>query len=397
MNKVKDQYEAFPYPERDPADEAKRLITGSPSIPQELDHFVFAGQRDWSKPLRVLVAGGGTGDGLIQLTALMARYGKPCEAVYVDLSKASRKVAEARAKARGLTNIRFVTGSLLDAPELGEFDYIDCCGVLHHLSEPEEGFRALRSALAPDGGLGFMVYAPHGRSGVYPLQEAFGALFEGMAPKERLKKGRRLVEALPEGHPFRCNPNVNDHKSGDAGFYDLLLHSQDRAYDVTQLAQTLTRTGWELSGFTLPILYDLDWITPRPDHLNDIEAMALAEKLNGTIRTHTGYAVLAGEGPKVANGRNRSLVPHLKGVQATQLAQAVAKGQAVKLNTDGIFGQLSLPKQAAPLIAAVDGRRNLTEIAAMTNTDPISMGAIWGKVEAGLIRWGMLMYSGILR
>ena len=45
------------------AEERKRLITGSPSLPQEVDHFVFGGQRNWSEPLRVLVAGGGTGHG----------------------------------------------------------------------------------------------------------------------------------------------------------------------------------------------------------------------------------------------------------------------------------------------------------------------------------------------
>ena len=29
MSKVREQYEAFPYPERDPEEERKRLITGS--------------------------------------------------------------------------------------------------------------------------------------------------------------------------------------------------------------------------------------------------------------------------------------------------------------------------------------------------------------------------------
>ena len=67
MSEVKAQYEAFPYPARDPADEAKRLITGSPSHVLEIDHFLFQGRRDWTKPLRALIAGGGTGDGLIQL------------------------------------------------------------------------------------------------------------------------------------------------------------------------------------------------------------------------------------------------------------------------------------------------------------------------------------------
>lgn len=397
MDQVKDQYEAFPYPERDPKDEAKRLISGSPSHPLEIDHFVFGGQRDWSTPLRVLVAGGGTGDGLIQLAQMMVQAGKPCEITYVDLSRASREVAAARAAVRNLGSIRFVTGSLLDAPDLGEFDYIDCCGVLHHLPDPQAGFAALRAALAPGGGLGFMVYAPYGRSGVYPLQEAFGALFEGLSPKERLKAARKLMKALPDGHPFKGNPNLGDHHDSDAGFYDLLLHSQDRAFDVTELARTLAGAGWELSGFTMPALYDLKRLADVPEGLSDVEAMAVAEKLRGTIKTHVGYAVPAGEGRGAANGRNQSQVPHLKGVQARALAQAIAQGKNPPLSFGGVSARLNLPKQAAPLIAAIDGRRTLAEIAVVAKADPISMGMSWGRIEAELSGWGMLLYSGILR
>lgn len=397
MDKVKDQYEAYPYPERDPKDEAKRLISGSPSHPLEIDHFLFAGCRDWSNPLRVLVAGGGTGDGLIQLAQMLTQAGKPYEITYVDLSRASRKVAEARAKARKLTAIRFVTGSLLDAPDLGEFDYIDCCGVLHHLPEPVEGFRALRAALAPAGGMGFMVYAPYGRSGVYPLQEAFGALYGGLSPRERLKVARKIVRALPEGHPFKGNPNLGDHHDSDAGFYDLLLHSQDRAFDVPELIGVMAEAGWELSGFTMPALYDLSRITPVPEQLDQVQAMAIAEKLRGTIKTHVGYAVPSGQGRAAATGKNRALIPHLKGVQPRALAQAAAQGQAPKLSFAGVEARLSLPRQAAPLIAAIDGRRSLAEIAAATGTDPIGMGTIWPKVESELMGWGILLYSGILK
>ena len=314
MSKVKDQYETYPYPERDPADEAKRLITGSPSHPLEIDHFIYGGQRDWSQPLRVLCAGGGTGDGLIQLAQMMAQIGKPCEITYVDLSRASRKIAEARAKARNLTGITFITGSLLDAPDLGTFDYIDCCGVLHHLPDPAAGFAALRRALAPGGGLGFMVYAPYGRAGVYPLQEAFAALYGDMRPDARLKAARKIVNALPQGHPFKGNPNLGDHHDSDAGFYDLLLHSQDRAFAVPELLDVLQETGWVLSGFTMPALYDLGRITDVPDGMDVGTQMAVAEKLRGTIKTHVGYAVAAEGGQQPASGRHRALVPHIKGI-----------------------------------------------------------------------------------
>ncbi len=397
MSKVRDQYEAFPYPERDPGDEAKRLVTGSPSIPQEIDHFLFGGCRDWSEPLRILVAGGGTGDGLIQLTALLTRYGKPYQATYVDLSTASLKIAKARARARKLANITFLNDSLLNAPELGPFDYIDCCGVLHHLPDPAAGFRALRAALTPGGGMGFMVYAPYGRSGVYPLQEAFAALYGDLPPKDRLKAAQNVFARIPPGHPFKSNPNVNDHKNGDAGFYDLLLHSQDRAYDVTALFDILDETGWALSGFATPAPYDLSRFADAPEGLSGRETMALAEKLNGTIRTHTAYAASKDAPRQPAAGKNRALVPHIKGVQAALLAQAVSRGQSVKLSADGVSAALSLPRDSAPIIAATDGRRSLDDIARHTRTDPIGFGAVWGRIERALTPWGMLLYSSVMR
>jgi SAM-dependent methyltransferase len=185
QDEVQAQYEAYPYPERKPTDERKRLITGSPSLPVEMDHWLWGGKRDWSQPLRALIAGGGTGDALIQLAQTLTDAGRAYDITYIDMSVAARRIAEKRAAVRKLDGVTFVTGSPLDAGTYGPFDYIDCCGVLHHLPDPQAGFDALASALAPDGGLGVMVYAPHGRSGVYPLQAAFARLFDGLPPEQR--------------------------------------------------------------------------------------------------------------------------------------------------------------------------------------------------------------------
>ncbi|MFT8542489.1 class I SAM-dependent methyltransferase, partial [Acetobacter sp.] len=159
------QYEAYPYPERDPQDENRRLLIGSPSHLREVDYWVFGAQRPRSQALRVLVAGCGTGDGAIMLATQLARVARPAEVVCLDRSEKALSIAQARAKARSLDNIRFVQGSLTEPEslELGLFDYIDCCGVLHHLPDPVAALQTLERHLAPPAGMGVNVYEPDRR------------------------------------------------------------------------------------------------------------------------------------------------------------------------------------------------------------------------------------------
>jgi ubiquinone/menaquinone biosynthesis C-methylase UbiE len=110
------QYEAYPYPQRDPRDEARRLVVGSPGHLREIDHWVFGALRPASRPLRALVAGGGTGDATIMLAAQLAQAGRPGSVTYLDRSAAAMAVAQARAAARGLSNIVWEQRSLLDLP-----------------------------------------------------------------------------------------------------------------------------------------------------------------------------------------------------------------------------------------------------------------------------------------
>ncbi len=395
-DQVKSQYEAFPYPERDPKDEKKRLITGSPSHPLEMDHFLWAGQRDWSAPIKILVAGGGTGDALIQLAQTLTNARKKYEITYIDLSTASRAIAEKRAKARNLKRIEFVTGSLLDAPEMGEFDYIDCCGVLHHLPEPQEGFNALSQALKPDGGIGLMVYAPYGRSGVYPLQEAFNALYSDLSPEDRLKAASQVFNRLPPTHQFKTNPHVGDHKTGPAGFYDLLLHSTDQPFTIKALRATLEVAGLQMTGTPHALQYDLSrFLGQVPRELDEAEQMAIAEKLDGTIKHHVIYARRKdGSAPGRASGTDTD-IPHLRGIKPGVLAQNVAQKQEISITLFGTPFKIPVPKEAAPIIAAIDGR---TDIATLRRTtDPILWPKLWPGLEQELLRFGLMVYSHLLR
>ena len=366
------QYEAYPYPARDPADEAQRLITGSPSHILELNHFVFAGRRDYGRPFRVLVAGGGTGDGAIMLAQQLADADAAAEVVYIDVSEAARAVAEARAGARGLGNVRFHTLAIEDLADagLGRFDYIDCCGVIHHLEDPAAGLRALAGVLAGDGGMGVMVYGELGRTGVYPMQDLIRMLSEGESAGQRIAFARKVLGALPPTNWLKRNPFVGDYiDGGDAGLHDLLLHGRDRAYRVPEIAALAAAAGLRITAFIEPACYDpASYVRDRVlsvrfDRLTWIERCAAAELLAGNMRKHVFYAVKEGNpGPVVASPDDAGAVPHLRPAEVEAIAGRMRPGLALTATIDGVSLRFPLPPLARAMVERIDGERSLADI-----------------------------------
>lgn len=386
---VKDQYEVYPYPARDPADEARRLITGSPGFLPELNHYVFGGRGDFKRPLRVLVAGGGTGDGLIHLAQYLSASGGTHEVVYLDLSTASRTIAEARARTRNLSNIRFVTGSLLDVATLapGPYDYIDCCGVLHHLPDPEAGLAALAAQLKPSGGMGLMLYGEYGRAGVYPLQAALRQLTTGMTPQDQVATAKRLLAELPETNAFARNSFLVDHKTGDAGLYDLLLHSQDRAYTVPQLQALVEGSDLGITAWIEPCRYDPltylkdESLRARAAALPPAEQAALAERLCGSLKTHVIYAVPRARLNEAVAQPAPDLAPWLSGLPAGALAETLKTRGELAVSFEAERMVFAAPPRSAEIVALMDGRRTLGAIAESLGLDWTDFAAVYAPLH----------------
>jgi SAM-dependent methyltransferase len=368
------QYEAYPYPRRDPRDEAKRLIVGSPGHLREVDYWIFGARRPASQSLRALIAGGGTGDATIMLAQQMAREGRAGCVTWLDRSTAALKIAQARAATRGLTNIVWEQRSILELPGsgLGPFDYIDCCGVLHHLPDPAAGLRALLSVLAPGGGLGLMVYAPHGRTGVYMLQDALRLLAPmDEKPAERLDVAKRVMRHLPETAWLRRNSFLDDHvNGGDAGLYDLLLNPRDRAFNVRELNALLSNEGLTVTCWVEPVRYDPTRLLPDPrlrtriEMLAPVDRAALAEALAGNVSAHIVYCMRAKEQAERADFMAAAAVPVTREVSGADIANGIQPDGTITLVFDGLRLPLALPAQAAAILRLVDGRRSVGEIAA---------------------------------
>ncbi len=389
LPEVRNQYEALPYPPCNPQDDHKRLVrTWLEDLPM-INHYCFAGKQSFQKGFRALVAGGGTGDATIFLAEQLRHT--DAQIVHLDMSGASIALAKERAQIRGLANITWVHDSLLNLPALaaglGTFDYINCSGVLHHLADPDAGFKALRSVLKDDGAIGLMVYATTGRTGVYQMQELMRLVNGDEADAQRkIANTRDVLASLPATNWFKRSEDLHhDHKMGDAGIYDLLLHSQDRSYSVGELFDWLgDKADGAKSGHGMHLEFtDVQrGLSPYLPHMvlgSKPPAIAaalrklprrkqyeMAELMSGTLITHSLY-VTRGAACKAPYG-DPEYVPFfyhepLTGDIAAQVFSS-NRGQPFMLRHQhsGLEFMVNPGKYGAKILALVDGKRSFGEI-----------------------------------
>jgi SAM-dependent methyltransferase len=302
LEKVQDHYLDYPYPHRNPEEEKTRLLRIYGDYLGEINHWLFEGKKDFTKNFRVLIAGGGTGDSTVYLAEQLKDTN--AEVVYLDFSANSMKIAQERAKNRGLTNITWINDSIFNIPKLklGKFDYIQCSGVLHHLENPDAGFKILSDALTEDGGVNIMVYAQYGRTGVYQIQEAMRMVNEGVSSRqEEVKNGWEIMNNLPNTNWYQRGQDLlSDHKKfGDVGMYDMFLHKQDRAYTVPQVYDFVEKAGLNFVDFhdaKSRLMLGMGRYVKDPELLKHLQKMdkrkqqAICEILCGSIIKHTFYA-----------------------------------------------------------------------------------------------------------
>ena len=188
-----------------------------------------------------------------------------------------------------------------------------------------------------------------------------------------------------------------------AGFYDLLLHSVDQPFTVTELAEALDRAGLAMTSFSEPGAYELRRYLPkaiRPaKELRQIQTMGLAEMLSGCLKTHVVYAAPKARAEDALAGKPAlDDIPHLRpDAPADKVADAVSRSGKLRLNTANGKKTIELPKASAALLAKVDGHRNLADIAADVGLSANGARGRWNGIDQALRPWGLLHYSWLNR
>ena len=242
---VRRQYESYPYPcwrglrldsePRPPAEVLRRLFPRL-ALPEFL-----------AQPCRVLVAGCGTGQ---QAVAAAGQF-RASSILAIDLSAESlaycRRMADIYATSfPDFTRIELARADLLELKAAdGLFDLVLCTGVLHHLEDPEAGWRHLRSLVRPGGLLKVGLYSRLARRQLAALQSGLGPA--GAADSEVMAARRRLAADPQAATLWRF---IDFYSL--VGFRDLLFHPREHCFSLPEIATMLERLELRFLGFELP-------------------------------------------------------------------------------------------------------------------------------------------------
>ena len=198
-------------------------------------------------PCEVLIAGAGTGR---QAVHAAFEFGPEARVLAMDLSAASLAYGARMAELLGTGNLRFAVGDILRLDETkDDFDVIECVGVLHHMADPGEGWRALIRRLRPGGLMLIGLYSALSRQVIQSLSE--DPDWPGPeADDDALRAYRRTLTDRAAGSDQTILTDSPDFFT-KSGFRDLALHVSERQFTIPEIGDILRAEGLEFRGFSL--------------------------------------------------------------------------------------------------------------------------------------------------
>lgn len=203
---------------------------------------------------RILIAGCGTGRDAVD--AALNFGGAQVDAI--DLSRSSLAYGARKARERGLENLSFAEGDLLDLPRWPtRYDLIMAAGVLHHMREPTEGLRALLGVLAPRGVLRIALYSRLARTAV---EEARAWIKAAGFPSTAsgIRDFRAAVISRPGDDPLRAWLTRSYDFYSLSQCRDLVFHVQEQTFTLPQIAIMIRAFGLKVLRLDLQSPVHLD-------------------------------------------------------------------------------------------------------------------------------------------
>jgi 2-polyprenyl-3-methyl-5-hydroxy-6-metoxy-1,4-benzoquinol methylase len=235
---VRATYESYPYPvwtTLSGEEEARRWRLSKRN--QEIEGHLA------DRKVKILVAGCGTGEEAISYACIFPK----AEVLAIDLSRNSLAFGLLKAQEFGINNIRFRQADILRLDGLTErFDYIISSGVLHHMPDPLQGWKALVGLLSQGGLMKIGLYSRLAHRHIMKAQAVAKA--HGYSDPHRFRRASpslldrvTLHNLCAKGDYYHLNM-----------YRDLLFHVQEHRFSIPEIAERLDWLSLEFKGFHLP-------------------------------------------------------------------------------------------------------------------------------------------------
>jgi tetratricopeptide (TPR) repeat protein/SAM-dependent methyltransferase len=272
--RVRHQYEEMPYP--------RWVKTPSLGNPPTIDWYLRS--QFPAAPLRpvqraetldVLVAGCGTGQHAVETAQRFAG----ARVLAIDLSRTSLAYATRKSREARLRNIEYAQADILNLGSLNaSFDVIESSGVLHHLDDPQQGWRVLVSLLRPGGVMHIGLYSALARADIRAAR-AFIADRGYQDTAADIRRCRQDLLAFEDGAPLKNVTRYSDfYTIGECR--DLLFHVQERQVTIPEIKDFLLENGLTFLGFTGPVAQAYRSRFPEEPSMTDLDRWHALENEN---------------------------------------------------------------------------------------------------------------------
>jgi SAM-dependent methyltransferase len=211
----------------------------------------------------------------------IARGFPDAQVLAIDISLPSLAYARRKAREAGLRNIEFAQADILKVAAIGGvFDRIEAVGVLHHLAEPETGWRLLLALLRPGGTMRIGLYSATARRGIIAAQKF--AAERGYRPTlEDIRRCRQEILDLYQTRGWRNVIETADFYSM-SGCRDMLFNVMEHNFDIPRIKRFLDDHNVAFQGFELepPIRENFTEQFPDADALTDLDKWQAFELAN---------------------------------------------------------------------------------------------------------------------
>ena len=194
----------------------------------------------------ILIAGCGTGRQAFQT----AQFFPDAHVLAVDISLSSLAYARRKTREEGLHNIEYAHADILKLGTIGRnFDHIEAVGVLHHLREPEIGWRTLVALLRPRGEMRIGLYSEAARRSIVEARKLIAERGYCATANDIRKCRQEIFREHDEQRWKRITTSADFYTM--SGCRDLLFNVMEHRFTIPDVKRLMNEQALSFLGFDL--------------------------------------------------------------------------------------------------------------------------------------------------